>query len=173
MKNSHQAVIDLLRLCRFPTRSFAIDTTQLDTLGISMPGDRKCVLLEWWNMCFLQRCRRASMQVSCHFFFFDDLLKTKTESSQGPASWIKKRKWTNSNAELFREYNFQWKSLIAISVLLFRFPYSDVRMGSWVIAVKQKTQQIYIRVRTAKKNNNNVAIINFTEVTIAKKGSRL
>lgn len=46
-------------------------------------------------------------------------------------------------------------------------------MGSWVIAVKQKTQQIYIRVRTAKKNNNNVAIINFMEVTIAKKGSRL
>lgn len=44
-------------------------------------------------------------------------------------------------------------------------------MVFWEIVAKQKIHLIYNRVRTTKKSNNNVAIINFTEVTIAKIGS--
>lgn len=44
-------------------------------------------------------------------------------------------------------------------------------MVSWEIVAKQKIQLIYNRVRTTKKSNSNVAIINFTGVTIARIGS--
>lgn len=94
------------------------------------------------------------------------------------------RQGTNSESKLIWEYSdsprIEDRNQVenkyinfACVCFFFLFQFSDVRMDSWVIAVKQKTQQIYIRVRTAKKNNNNVAIINFMEVTIAKKGSRL
>lgn len=46
-----------------------------------------------------------------------------------------------------------------------------VQMASWAIVVKRKIQSTCKRVRTSKKSNNNVGIINFTEVTIAKNGS--
>lgn len=91
----NKLLLILLRFCRFSTRSFAIDTTQLDTLGISMSGDRKCLLFKWWNMCFLQRCRRASMQVSFHILIRPliepNLLWNRTIVCE-LRSWIKERK---------------------------------------------------------------------------------
>lgn len=39
---------------------------KLDTLRFNMSSDWKCILFEWGYLCFFQRCRWTSMQVSSH-----------------------------------------------------------------------------------------------------------